>query len=133
MCRCEKALQIGMVLAVTSMILVGCGRHERLDREAASEIVVFQMDSKTTQKPEKTPAKFESASMTDPNTTANIAAEPTATPNTTPQKTSEKQISDADIDRLMDDLDTALDELEASTATVDRDTLTDATLRALGK
>ncbi len=119
-----------MVLLMSALVLAGCGRRENSDRKAISEIVVFQMDTQTTQKPEMTPVQDKSASKAELNSTADIAA-PTATPYTVDQKTSEEQT--ADIDRLMDDLEETLNELDASTTAADQDTLTDSALIALGK
>lgn len=131
--RCAKALQIGIVLVISAMALVGCGRRERLDRKAASEIVVFQMDNQTTQRPAITPAPFTSASKTESNASANIAATPTATQKTAAKTATGNTAPDADITQLMDDLLDTLNELDASITAADRDTLTDSVLIALAK
>jgi len=47
-----KALFHGAMLVMSMLVLAGCGR-----REAASEIVVFQLDKQTTQQSETTPAQ----------------------------------------------------------------------------
>ena len=127
--RTAKALLIGMGLVMSAMVLTGCGRRERLDRRAASEIVVFQTDNQMTQKPAMTPAQYESSSKAEPNVTTNITATPTATPKTSAKKTT----SDADIEQLMDELEDTLNELDASITVVDQDTLTDSALMALSK
>lgn len=127
--RTAKALLIGMGLVMSAMVLTGCGRQERLDRRAASEIVVFQTDNQMTQKPAMTPAQYESSSKAEPNVTTNITATPTATPKTSAKKTT----SDADIEQLMDELEDTLNELDASITVVDQDTLTDSALMALSK
>ena len=101
--------------------------------KAEPEIAVFQMEIRMTQKPEMTPAPFADTTKAETNASADIAAASTATPAIAAQGASKTQTPDAGIDQLMDDLDSALDELEAAITTVDQDILTDATLTALGK
>ena len=128
-----RALRIGIALAMLTLVLAGCGAGVRPGREAASEIVLFERDTQTTQNPQETPTQVERVPTVKPNASANIAAISTATPSAAAPKTLEKQTPNADIDRLMDDLNSTLEELEASITTADRDTLTDATLTALEK
>ena len=122
-----------MALAMLTLVLAGCGAGERPGRETVSEIVLIERDTQTTQNPQEMPAQAESVPTVSPNASANITATSTATPSAATQKASEQQTPDADIDRLMDDLNSTLEELEASITTADRDTLTDATLTALEK
>ena len=96
------------------------------------EVVVFQMDAQT-QKPEMTPPQTERASKQEPNAATNSTTVPTATPKNSAEKTSGKSNSNLDIERLMDDLEDTLNELDASIKSADQDTLTDATLVSLGK
>lgn len=130
--RYAKALQIGIVLAMTTMVLTGCGRREQLDRGSETEVVVFQMDAQT-QNPEMTPPQKESASKEEPNAATNSTTAPTAAPKNTEESASEKAASNFDIEQLMDDLENTLNELDAAIKATDQDTLTDATLAALGK
>ena len=116
---------------MSMLALAGCGRRERLDRTAAEEVVVFQMDNQTTQNPAMT-APSDLSSTTEPNATANNAA-PTATPYPAAKTVSGKQTPDADMKKLMDDLEDTLNELDASITAADQDTLTDSALIALGK
>ena len=128
-----RALRVGIALAMLTMVLAGCGGGERPGREAASEIVLLERDTQAAQNPQETPKQFANVPTVKPDASANIAAISTATPSAAVPKTSEKQTPNADIDRLMDDLNSTLEELEASITTADRDTLTDATLTALEK
>ena len=128
-----RALQIGMLLAMSALIFAGCGTRESPVRAEASEIAVFQMDIQATQKQEATPAQFEIESMAQQTATANIAAPATMTPKIAGNSASERSTSDADIDALMDDLEDTLNELDAAITVADQDTLTDATLATLEK
>ncbi len=116
-----------------ALIFAGCGRRESPDRESASEIVVFQMDIQMTQKPEETSAEIESKSMAEQNARANIDATPTVAPKITGNSSMENSTSDPEIDALMDDLESILNELNATINMTDQDALTDATLATLGK
>lgn len=131
--RCAKVLQIGVVLAMSALVLAGCGRRELLERKAASEIVVLQMDNQTTQKTVMTPAPIHRTTTTGSNATTSIAATPTATPETAAKTAAGNVTSDADIDRLMDDLGDTLNDLDALITSTDRDTLTDSVLITLVK
>lgn len=88
---------------------------------------MFQLEKQKSQTSQLTPTPVQSATG---------ATNPPAVPVATPQpagKTAKTAAPAADIDGLMDELETTLNELEASITAADKDTLTDSALVALGK
>lgn len=122
-----RILAIGLALIAAGLLLTGCGSRGYLERAASGEPETVTIDLVPTQ---ATNALSAPDSGTADQT--NATAAPTATPKASAQ-TGITDTSDADLSVLMDSLDDALDELEASIYTADQDTLTDATLTALGK
>jgi len=122
-----RILAISLALIAAGLLLTGCGRSGLLERATNGEPEVVTIDLVPTQATNAMPAPDSSAAN---QTTATAA--PTATPKASAQ-TDETDTSDEDLSALMDNLDSALDELEASIYAADQDTLNDATLTALGK
>ena len=123
-----KILLSAGLLVLSLWMLAGCGRRKLQQDSPASGIVVFQLEKQKSQISQLTPTPVQSATG---------ATNPPAVPGATPQpagKTAAKTAApDADIDGLMDELETTLNELEASITAADKDTLTDSALVALGK
>lgn len=122
-----RILAISLALIAAGMLLTGCGKRGFLERVASGEPETVTIDLVPTQATNAMPAPDSGAADQTNATTA-----PVATPKASAQ-TGNTDTSDADLSALMDSLDDALDELEASIYAADQDTLTDATLTALGK
>ncbi len=125
----SRILKTGLVLIVVTMMLAECTGRGILGRLNASQTEVVTIDMKAT------PLQTE---MPVPNNVTQAAQSGSATSNANPPTTSPKTAtstdeSDAELEVLMDELGTALDELEASTTKADQDSLLDSTLAALGK
>ncbi len=122
-----KILAISLALIAAGLMLTGCGRRGFFERAASGEPETVTIDLAPTQATNAMPAPIDG----DADQTNTVSA-PETTPNASAQ-TDKTDSSDADLSALMDSLDDALDELEASISAADQDTLTDATLTALGK
>ena len=121
-----RILAIGLALIAAGLLLTGCGRRGFLERAAGGEPETVTIDLVPTQATNAMSAP-DSGTADQTNATA-----PVATPKASAQA-GKTDTSNADLSALMDSLDDALDELEASIYAADQDTLTDATLTALGK
>ena len=122
-----KILLSAGLLFLSLWMLAGCGRRKLQQDSSASGIVVFQLDKQKPQISQLTPTPVQSAiGATNP------PAAPTATPQPAGKTAAKTAAPDADIDGLMDELETTLNELEASITSADKDTLTDSALVALG-
>lgn len=115
------------MLVLPLLMLAGCGRRNLPQSEPDSGIVVFQLDTQKPQMPKVTMAPQQPESNATASTTA------PATPQPAKNAPARTTAPDADIDGLMDELETTLNELEASITAADKDTLTDAALVALEK
>ena len=126
--RFAKTLfRLGMI-GMSLFVLASCGRRNLPLNSTASGIVEFQLVKQKPQMPQLTPTPVQSAiGATNPS------AGSAATPQPAGKTTAKTAAPDADIDGLMDELETTLNELEASIAAADQDTLTDSALVALGK
>ena len=122
-----------MALAMSTLVLSGCARRDFPDRTSAPEVVVFQIESSAPEKQTSIPAPVESTPKAEAYAAANITAAPATPLEAETQEALEQQASFADINRLMDELDNALDELDASMTAADKDALTDSALLALAK
>ena len=109
-------------------MLAGCGRRKLQQDSPASGIVVFQLEKQKPQTSQLTPTPVQSATGA-----TNPPAVPAATPQPAGKTAAKTAAPDAEIDGLMDELETTLNELEASITAADKDTLTDSALVALGK
>ena len=123
-----KILLTAGLLVLSLSMLAGCGRRKLQQDSPASGIVVFQLEKQKSQISQLTPTPVQSAvGGTNPS------AGPAATPQPAGKTAATTTATDADIDGLMDELETTLNELEASITAADKDTLTDSALVALGK
>ena len=116
------------MLVLPLLMLAGCGRENLPQSEPESGIVVFQLDTQKPQMPQLAMAPQQS----EPSGIASSTA-PAATPQPAKNAPAKTTAPNADIDGLMDELETTLNELEASITAADRDTLTDSALVALEK
>ena len=123
-----KILLSAGLLVLSLWMLAGCGRRKLQQDSSASGIVVFQLDKQKPQMSQLTPTPVQSATGA-----TNPPAVPAATPQPAGKTAAKTAAPDADIDGLMDELETTLNELEASITAADKDTLTDSALVALGK
>lgn len=114
------------LLVLSLLMLAGCGRRNLPLNRPGSGIVVFQLDKQKPQMSQMTPTQGQSAISATNSPTA-----PTATPQPA-GNTAKTTAPDTDIDELMDELESTLNELEASITAADKDTLTDSALVALG-
>ena len=89
---------------------------------------MFQLEKQKPQMSQLTPTPVQSATGA-----TNPSAGPAATPRPAGQTAATTTATDADIDGLMDELETTRNELEASITAADKDTLTDSALVALAK
>ena len=127
--RFAKTLfRLGMI-GMTLFVLASCGRRNQLLNRSASNIVEFQLDTQNAQTTQATDAVQQSV----PSGTANTTTAPAETPQPAGKTAATTTATDADIDGLMDELETTLNELEASITAADKDTLTDSALVALAK
>ena len=129
----SRAFITSLVLIVVTITMVGCGRRGALERMSASQTEMITIDYQATPVEDTMPAQDSGAQARQADSTTSNTTAPTATPKMAAQKDSSKELSDAQLDQLMDELETALDELEASIAEADQDALLDATLATLGK
>ena len=126
-----KILLTAGLLVLSLWMLAGCGRRKLQQDSSASGIVVFQLEKQKSQTSQLTPTPVQSATgATNPPA---APAAPAATPQPAGKTATKTAAPDADIDGLMDELETTLNELEASITAADKDTLTDSALVALGK
>ena len=123
-----KILLSAGLLVLSLWMLAGCGRRKLQQDSPASGIVVFQLEKQKPQTSQLTPTPVQSATGA-----TNPPAAPAATPQPAGKTAAKTTAPDADIDGLMDELETTLNELEASITAADKDTLTDSALVALGK
>ena len=121
-----RILATGLALIAAGLLLTGCGRRGFFELAASGEPETVTIDLVPSQTTNAMPAP-DSGTADQTYATA-----PVATPSASAQ-TGKTDASDADLSALMDSLDDALDELEASIYAADQDALTDATLTALGK
>ena len=126
--RFAKTLfRLGMI-GMSLLVLASCGRRKLQQDSPASGIVEFQLVKQKPQMPQLTPTPVQSAvGGTNPS------AGPATTPQPAGKAAATTTAADADIDGLMDELETTLNELEASITAADKDTLTDSALVALAK
>ncbi len=117
------------MIGMTLFVLASCGRRNQLLNRSASNIVEFQLDTQNAQTTQATDAVQQSV----PSGTANTTTAPAETPQPAGKTAATTTATDADIDGLMDELETTLNELEASITAADKDTLTDSALVALAK
>ena len=129
----SRAFITSLVLIVVTITMVGCGRRGALDRMNASQTEMITIDYQATPVEDTMPTQDSAAQARQADSMTSNTTAPTATPMMASQRDSSKDLSDAQLDQLMDELETALDELEASTAEADQDALLDATLATLGK
>ena len=123
-----KILLTAGLLVLSLWMLAGCGRRNLPLNSTASGIVEFQLVKQKPQMPQLTPTPVQSA-IGGTNPSAGSAA----TPQPAGKTAAKSAAPDADIDGLLDELETTLNELEASITAADQDTLTDSALVALGK
>ena len=124
----SRIWKTGIVLIVAVMMLAGCTRRGVLERLNASQPEVIIIDMQATPVQTAMPAPNDGTQATQAGSTTNNN-QPTAPPKTATSTDG----SDVQLEQLMDELETALNELEASTTKADQDALLDSTLAALGK
>jgi hypothetical protein len=115
-----------LALLIAMVLLAGCGRRglvERFEMEQAETVTIDLQPTpvQNTMPPPDSATQAEESAAAPAQTATPESGQDTA-PNA----------NDADLNRLMDELDAVLDDLEDTIATADQDTMSDSALSTLG-